>query len=654
MSAQLKRLPIRTISGKDYYVYQVQPGEGELAIAKKLGIKQQDINKYNPSAAKGLKAYQELLFPVPNDVNNQPPKTQKPNSDVPETYIAEKGESLYGICKKFDISQDDFLKLNPDAGNGIKAGNTYLLKNRSIINNVEEQLPKNKHIIIQGETLYSIAQSNNCSVEELIAFNPGLNPANYHEGQSITIPPKTTKTKTDTDLIDKSSVTSKVKNAFSNRKTYKVKPNETFYSIARNNGISIAQLQDANPEVNILKEGMTLIIPESCDEGSAEASITDNNLNESLPLDLSTGELPIIRTKIPIRMAIALPFNTSVKPHPKHSKNYVDFLKGFMLAIDSLKREGRPVSISIFDTGNNQENFNSILADSSFKASNIIITDNDIIYNNLANNDEVRLLNIFSVRDSSYLTNINVMQANIPTSLLIDLAVKYASDEFKGYTPLILEVKGSSDKLSIANRIASALTSSSNEIKRISIIGTPVSSAFKQLDKSKKYLIIPSTSKPEFAKELLKTLVNEENSQLIKNNVALFGYPEWITIRDKNSIANLKKLNTHIYSRFAEPVNYKKDGVVTTHKHFYGRNISGGVPSMTLTGFDIGEYLINNLEYSNGEVTPYTFNVDFEGIQYPFSFKRIINGGLVNTSAYIIHFTPNGEIENILVKENEI
>ena len=53
LAAQLN-LPVRTIGGEEYYYRQVKKKETIYGISKELGIKKDDIVKYNPSVAAGL------------------------------------------------------------------------------------------------------------------------------------------------------------------------------------------------------------------------------------------------------------------------------------------------------------------------------------------------------------------------------------------------------------------------------------------------------------------------------------------------------------------------------------------------------------------------------------------------------------------------
>lgn len=68
--AQLN-LPTRNIGGVDYYYRIVQKKETIYGIARELNIPKEDIVKYNPSVATGLKKDQALYFPVDAYVKRQ-------------------------------------------------------------------------------------------------------------------------------------------------------------------------------------------------------------------------------------------------------------------------------------------------------------------------------------------------------------------------------------------------------------------------------------------------------------------------------------------------------------------------------------------------------------------------------------------------------
>ena len=43
------------------------------------------------------------------------------------SHVVVKGETIYAIAKKYEISPDELIKLNPEANNGIKENQTLLI-----------------------------------------------------------------------------------------------------------------------------------------------------------------------------------------------------------------------------------------------------------------------------------------------------------------------------------------------------------------------------------------------------------------------------------------------------------------------------------------------------------------------------------------------
>lgn len=118
-------LPVRTIGGRQYYVYKVLRHDNVYAVADLLGLTRNDIVANNPTASQGLKEGQELFFPVEKYGKPADKATVASPSEEPiavTDYKVKKGETVFGISKKFNTTPEVIYKLNPGAENGIKAG----------------------------------------------------------------------------------------------------------------------------------------------------------------------------------------------------------------------------------------------------------------------------------------------------------------------------------------------------------------------------------------------------------------------------------------------------------------------------------------------------------------------------------------------------
>ena len=118
-------LPVRKIGGRQYYVYKVHRHDNVYGVADLLGLTRDDIVSNNPDAAQGLKDGQELFFPVEKYGDKNAKSLDAASMSVMD-YKVKKGETVFGISRKFHTTPEVIYELNPGAENGIKAG--YMLK----------------------------------------------------------------------------------------------------------------------------------------------------------------------------------------------------------------------------------------------------------------------------------------------------------------------------------------------------------------------------------------------------------------------------------------------------------------------------------------------------------------------------------------------
>lgn len=171
LSASVLELPVKNINGKDYYYYKVQSKETIYSITHKLKIDKEEIFKYNPSVADGLRSHETLYFPV--SAYN---KTSAPNELADVEYIEhriKKGETLYGICKQYNITKDALFAHNPDAQDGIKTGFTLKIPKQKTNTQTEEVTITNEAIEDTQETTTPNDTTSIFNDTTIVATNEG-------------------------------------------------------------------------------------------------------------------------------------------------------------------------------------------------------------------------------------------------------------------------------------------------------------------------------------------------------------------------------------------------------------------------------------------------------------------------------------------------
>jgi len=184
----IKNADLSGISDKDiivdkYIYHEVVPKETIYSIIKSFNISSEELNKSNPFlAVDGLKIGQVIRIPLKVDalqVEAQDSNTQP--------YLVKAKETKYSITKKFGISIDYLEELNPKiAQNGLQIGDVIIVP-------LEVPASADDEFIIYEvqklETLYSITKKFKLTEDELLALNPEIS-AGIKEGMLLKIPNK--------------------------------------------------------------------------------------------------------------------------------------------------------------------------------------------------------------------------------------------------------------------------------------------------------------------------------------------------------------------------------------------------------------------------------------------------------------------------------
>lgn len=131
--------------------YQVKVGDSLYQIAKKYNTNVEEIKKINNLSSNLLSIGQILKIP---DGNNQIKNDE---------YVVKKGDSLYQIAKKYNISVMELKELNNLSSNLLNIG--QVLK----VPLLEEEYYE--YVVVKGDSLYQIAKKNNTSVDEIKKLN---------------------------------------------------------------------------------------------------------------------------------------------------------------------------------------------------------------------------------------------------------------------------------------------------------------------------------------------------------------------------------------------------------------------------------------------------------------------------------------------------
>ncbi|MFV5701795.1 amino acid ABC transporter substrate-binding protein [Flavobacterium sp. XS2P12] len=173
------------------------------------------------------------------------------SQEKPTTHKVQKGETISQIAIKYNVTPFDIYQLNPDAQSGLKPNSILLIpKSGGKPKAVLLAKPSAKtitHEVLPKETLYGIEKKYGVSDEALKQANPFLEKEGLQIGQTLIIP---------SNKVQKNSTATPEKVVY-----HYVLPKETKYSISKQYGITIEELERKNPEViSSLPEGYKLLI----------------------------------------------------------------------------------------------------------------------------------------------------------------------------------------------------------------------------------------------------------------------------------------------------------------------------------------------------------------------------------------------------------
>ncbi len=219
-------VPYKAPNGLITNTYVVQKGDTLYSIANKLGTTVSELKKENNLTSNTLQIGEVLRIP-----------TKEIYEEEEDVYIVQKGDTLYSIAMANNTTVDELKKANNLTSNILSTG--QLLKIPSAL------LPESTYIVKKGDSLYSIANKYNTTVEELKRIN-NLTSNTLSIGQVLKLP------------SDKASDVEKEENTIS----YTVQKGDSLYSIARKYSTTIDKIKDLNNlTTNLLSIGQVLLIP---------------------------------------------------------------------------------------------------------------------------------------------------------------------------------------------------------------------------------------------------------------------------------------------------------------------------------------------------------------------------------------------------------
>jgi membrane-bound lytic murein transglycosylase D len=197
----------------DFIRHKVRAGETLSSIARRYHVSSSQIKAYNKLRGKKLAQGNVIRIPIrkrmdyaQEDRNPQ----RKVEKEVASRYRVKKGDTLFSIARRFDVSMEQIKRLNHLRSNKVVAGQLLRLSsgqsasesdqeplserptkakiNKPVLSAKDlDKLGTNKYIVVKGDSLYSVARKNKINVTKLIQLNNLSLNDKLSPGQILTI-----------------------------------------------------------------------------------------------------------------------------------------------------------------------------------------------------------------------------------------------------------------------------------------------------------------------------------------------------------------------------------------------------------------------------------------------------------------------------------
>lgn len=616
---------------KKYKNYTVEKGETVYSIAKKFGLKEKDILDINPDLSANLKPGQELKIPADAKIittttttNTKTEVKSGRNLDPKRTYskhIISKGETLYGVAKKYNLKEKEIIAINPAAETGLRLGDTLYIPNYDVAFNLNEE---NNKTPIKRDTL------------------------------------KITSNKK--EVADNSKNSQDTKN--NSGQTHKVGKKETLYSIAGKYAITVDDIRLFNPQIgDAIVPGSIIIIPTTKDieklkiEKAKAKHLSDSLVAEAAkpkkkPCDkASTGNT--------YNVALMMPFYLSdidkivVKKGDEEtdfsafkSFTFLDFYEGVLIALDSLKQTGLNVKLFVYDTDEDTNFVKNILRKPELAKMNLIIGPifnfDMAIVGRFAKAHNIPAIAPLSPDVKILETNSTVYKASPCLAVQMEQVSKFIADSFSTANYIVVYNESDNERTlfdTFKKNLQSNHKNKSVEVKEIIYNQVGLSGLEQALSKDKENIIFVLSNAQVFVSNLVTTISPKTDNF----KITMFGLPGW---RNFTNIETdyLLKLNLHLFS--PNFVNFEDETTIRFIKKFREKYKTEPT-KYAYQGYDLAFYFLKALKDYGNDFHPCLSSLDYKPLQTNYKFINSEGNGYENKYVNIYKYK-----EYKLIKRN--
>ncbi len=596
------------------------------------------------------------------------------------------GNTLYSICKTYQVTKEDIRKANPSAIlDPLTIGQTLRIPEISESESVTKIISlysakENEdfifHKVQSGETTFSIHKKYNIPLTAIFKYNPGSENS-ISTGQILKIPREHLLKPQVTDESEKQE----------RPIYYTVQQGDTLYRIAKDYGISVSALINANESLRWgLKAGQVITIPPKDHYYATGLDIS----SDSMLLVTSLTELThhqcdsissAFKMRTPVKVALVLPFfanelysiemsteQDTIDSEEIHKKQNsfrgrvaVELYEGLLLAIDSLKKINFDINLFVYDTEADTNKLKKILDDLEIVQPDLIIgpflRENIALMNKFSTEKKIPFVPPLMKDDSTLRHNPNLFQVIPSHQDELEIWSRYLAQYHNKNILFIYKrklFKRSEPELfkSILLKKLHDMPDQDTLLFHEIVINDSLQTNLNAYlsDTIENIIIVASSYEPEVSDILTKVHFLHKSYK-----TTVFGLPAWQKFKSIR-IDHFHDLNVTIYSPFyidySDPLVksfVKKCRSSLKYEPFMTTSKGTGI-NYTFLGYDLGMYFIP-LRKNYSEAACDCANFYHPGLllsNYSFRRNRIF-GYNENVSISVVKYTENIDITRRII-----
>ena len=501
------------------------------------------------------------------------------------------------------------------------------------------------HIVLEKQTLYSICKAYEVSLEDVYRFNPNLKENGLKKNSIIIIPskdaikaeavaePVIAEQQPDNSTDKKQSRKAEVKaeKKVKAPRIHIAKWYEDLDVISEQYGVSVEDIMAANQlKGRKLSKRQKLIIPYPGEKVEQTEETTDivAEVNEATTEDIkvvSADTLKPIEPKNEVSATMLMPLTTD-KGEP--NRNNMDFYCGALLAVYDMANEGINCKLNVLDTHNSEVQFSvESLTGSDFIIGPVSTADLTRLFNLIGDNTLV-VSPLDPRADKLTVNHGSMVQIPTPQATQYRDLVKWIEEDFKdGDKAVIITEKGARQS-AVTTVMKEALDSSSLKFDSFSYsilegrdVSEPLTALMSNMGTNR--ILIASESEA-FVNDVIRNL-----NLLIYSNIDLTIYvPSKIRSFETIEVENLHKTSMHV--SLAYYIDYENPEVkdfLLKYRALYNTEPN----QFAFQGYDVTRYFIDLCSKYGDSWKQYIEEHDMSTLQSSFMIRKQHIGGYINS-----------------------